>query len=303
MAESFSQFWRDVWVGAPTITVLAFATRGVLSFAYLWMLARLMGQRAIARLGLTDFMVAITVGSIMSETLGGSESSMVAVWVVTAIWVGGHIALSRWALQSRRVERWLRGEPLPLVRGGKVLETNLRKARISLQELIEQMRLRGISQLVDVEFATLENNGQVSVIPRKAKQPVSPADLGLAVAPERMPALVVDDGQVLEYVLDDLGYNRRWLERELEKQGVRDMSLVFAAQVDGRGRLYVDLREDTEELPRPEPGPQLLARLQKIAAELDTFALDTGDIGARRMFQRGARRLRGVMEATKGYLS
>lgn len=302
MVDTVLQFWRDVWTGAQALSVLGFATRGALSFAYLWMLARLLGQRAIARLGLTDFMVAITIGSIMSETLGESRSPMAAVWVVTAIWAGGHVALSRWALRSRRVERWLRGEPLPLVRGGKVLEANLGKARISFQELVEQVRLRGIAQLADVEFATLENNGQISVLPRKARQPVTPADLGLAVAEERVPAVVIDDGEVLEYVLDDLGYGRRWLERELEKQGVHDLSRVFAAQVDGRGRLYVDLKDDTEELPRPQPGPQLLARLQKLAAELDTFALETGDPGARRMYQRGAGRLRRVIEGTKGYL-
>ena len=154
------------------------------------------------------------------------------------------------------------------------MEDNLKKVRYSADDLLEQLRIKNAFKAADVEFAVLEPSGNLSVLKRKEKQPLTASHLGVNVPNEQEPQTVIIDGNVVDEGLATLGLSRKWLHTALEKQGVT-IENVFLAQVDQYGQLYLDLYDDMIQVPVPQERAQLMATLKKTVADLEAFALST----------------------------
>ena len=138
--------------------------------------------------------------------------------------------------------RLLCGKPVILIREGTIDQTNLRRARITLDELTEHLREREVLDLGQVQYAILETNGQISVFPYPQYKPASAKDAGLRVPEQSMPVTIVSDGKLLESNLAVSGRDRAWLGHQLRSRGcpLRDTYLLT---VDGKGNVYFIKKE------------------------------------------------------------
>jgi uncharacterized membrane protein YcaP (DUF421 family) len=201
---------------------------------------------------------------------------------------------------------WIRvlldGKPTVLVEEGKLLDENLKKVQISIDEFMVLLRQKDIFDLSEVDYAVMENNGTVSVRKKPEQQPVTRKDMNIPVAPESVPEFLIISGQVVDNNLQQLGYSRKWLQTELEKQGVADPSDVFAAQLDSKGSLYIDVYKDLAVHPQIQAKPLLLASLKKAEADLEMYSLQTENKEARSTYERLARETNDVIRRTTPYL-
>ncbi|WP_412674582.1 DUF421 domain-containing protein [Aneurinibacillus aneurinilyticus] len=188
-----------------------------------------------------------------------------------------------------------------LVKNGKILEDNLKKEHINTDELLAQLRLKNMFKVADVEFAILETNGQLSVMPKKDAQPVTVKDLQLNLPAEVEPETVIMDGQVLLDPLRASGRTAQWLDTELKKTGVK-LENVFLGQVDDKGALYLDLYNDQLQVPQPSENQLLLATLKKCQADFEMFALETQNKEAKRLYSKAADKLQHTIEQVNPYL-
>ena len=166
---------------------------------------------------------------------------------------------------------------------------------------MRELRSKNAFNLSDVEFAVMETTGDINVLLKSDRKPVTPHDLEAKVAPQTEPQTVILDGNILDEPLAIMGLNREWLKLQLEKLGVSLIN-VFIGQVDSYGDLYLDLFDDAVQLPQPKVKEMLYANLMKVQADLMTFALETQNQDAKTMYSNNASKLKQVLEKLKPYL-
>jgi len=144
------------------------------------------------------------------------------------------------------VRKVVEGEPTVVIEKGKILEEQLRRIRIPIDELISELRVQGVFNITDVEFALFEPGGKLSIQKKSPKQPVTPEDLKLATQYNGLPTNLIMDGILLTDALESLKLSKAWLKHQLNKQNIKDMSDISLAQLDTMGNLFVDLKGDKQ---------------------------------------------------------
>jgi uncharacterized membrane protein YcaP (DUF421 family) len=281
---------------------LEVALRTLSAVAVLFVLTKILGKRQISQLSLFEYITGITIGSIAAfVSLELRESWLLGV-IALIVWAGVSLLMEFLTLKSKTIRDWVDGKGTVLVKDGKVMDDNLKKARLTVDELLEQMRKKDVFLLADVEFAILESSGEMNVLLKRENQPITPKHLGIQVAPEPAPETVIIDGEVLDEPLATRGLNRRWLHTELEKIGVTTDN-VFVAQVDGYGQLYVDTYDDRWQVAEPQEKAFLFAQLKKCEADLEMFALSVDHVAAKAMYGRCAEQMAEVVERLRPFLT
>lgn len=255
---------------------LAILLRSATLFFLTLILIRFLGKRQPSRINpfnFVNYMVIAIIAALISLNLVKNVG-----WglVGLGVWVLLPIAMDYLALKSKWVHDLVNGKPTILVKDGKVMEENLIQVRYTGEELLRELRSKNAFNLADVEFAVMETTGDINVMMKSDKKPVTPHDLGWKVAPQPEPQTVILDGNILNEPLSNLGLNQNWLKVQLENMGVTSDN-VFIAQVDGSGDLYIDLFKDSLQVPQPKVKELVYANLKKCQADLMTFALETED--------------------------
>jgi uncharacterized membrane protein YcaP (DUF421 family) len=235
----------------------------ILAFSAIMVYTRLLGKQQIGQLTFYEYVNGITFGSIAAVL--ATDIAAGRAWLHLAgltLFAFLTYLMGSVAMKSRPVRKLVAGEPTIVVHNGKILEENMRKMRYNLDELTMQLREKNIFNLADVEYAILEPNGNLSVLPKSQKRPATPADLGVSTPYEGLASELVVDGQVIFQNLQQNRLSAEWLEGELKKQGIQDLKEVAYAALNSDGTLYVDKKRDNlahitdiTDLPEPPAPP------------------------------------------------
>ncbi len=221
------------------------ALRAVLAFAALLFLTRIMGRQHYSQLTFFDFVTGTAIGSI-----GGLIAANVGVnvWAAASaliVFAALLILNSYLALESRPLRKLIKGEPVIVVHNGKILEGNMAQMRYSADDLTTQMREKGYFDISNIEYAILEIDGQLSVMPKSQNRPVTPKDLNIPTGYEGVSSELIVDGKVIEQNLEQNKLSRKWLEDQLKMQGIYNAGEVSYASLGTDGKLYIDKKQDT----------------------------------------------------------
>lgn len=188
---------------------------------------RLMGKREIGELSPSELVVAIMISEVASISLQSTDIPLLFGIIPVLTLVSLEMMIAFISLKSCRFRKVLSGSPFLLVRNGIIDQYALKKLRLTIDDLFEQLRLKGISRLEDVAYAFLETNGQLSVLSTAASSPVSAEDAGITVEEVSIPILLVKDGVLIEHALTACGLDHHWLDQILEKEDCKNISDVF----------------------------------------------------------------------------
>jgi uncharacterized membrane protein YcaP (DUF421 family) len=249
----------------------------------LFLITRILGKKQISQLTFFEYIIGITLGELAGFISTDMESHYVYGVLALAVWFVVPYSLEWATLKSRRLRGWFEGKGTILVKDGKVLENNLKKERLSSDELLEQLRGKNAFRVADVEFAIMEPDGKLSVLMKKDNLPLTAKELGLKRPREMEPYAVILDGNIVDESLSESGHSKEWLTTELEKLGVA-MENVFLGQVDASGELFVDLYDDQVKAPQPQTKALLYATVKKCAADLELYSLSTRDKPSKKLF-------------------
>ncbi|MBW5448887.1 DUF421 domain-containing protein [Cohnella sp. CFH 77786] len=250
----------------------------------LFTFTRILGKKQISQLTFFEYVMGIVLGELAGFVSTDMEKHYFYGILAMTVWFVVPFGLEMLTLKSKLLRQWFEGKGTIVIKEGKVLEDNLKKERLTADELLEQLRAKSVFRTADVEFAVMETSGELSVLLKKDKQPVTPSDLGIKTVNEVEPQTVIMDGKILHEPLATIGLNQGWLRTELEKMGLT-VENVFLGQVDAYQQLYVDLFDDNLKVPLPQGKALLLATLKKIEADLELFGLSTHDPEAKTMYE------------------
>lgn len=275
--------------------------RSILLFFFTLILVRFIGKRNIARITAFGFVSYIVIAVLVTLISVNMITNLAFGFIALGVWVLLTIVLDYLSIKSKRIHDLISGKETVLIKHGKIMEESLLQARLTGEELLRELRSKNAFNLADVEFAVMETTGEVNVFLKSDKKPVTAHDLGRKVAPQAEPQTVILDGNVLNESLSSLGLNKEWLRIQLENAGV-SLDNVFVGQVDSSGDLYLDLFDDSVQLPQSKVKEMLYANLEKSQADLMTFALETKDENAKVMYSKNAEKLKQLMERLEPYL-
>lgn len=225
------------------MTVNETILRVTISFLVLFLLARLMGRKEIGQMTFFNWATAIGIGSIAGN-LAVNESTRIKDGVISLIvWTLFTILMDMLDLKSKQGRTVTTGEPLIVIKAGRIMERALKISRVDLDELQALLRQKDIFSLMDVDYAILETNGELSVLKKESQQPVTKNDLNIMSQKKDLiplPTEVIADGKVNSKNLSKLKLDNNWLDRELQKAKIHSAEDVFFAQVQQDGTLYID---------------------------------------------------------------
>ncbi|WP_406677573.1 DUF421 domain-containing protein [Moorella sp. ACPs] len=217
----------------------------ILAFAAILIYTRILGKQQIGQLTFFEYINGITFGSIAAVLATDIEPRRTGMHFLGLTlfafltWAAGYAVLV-----SRPARKLISGEPTVVVHNGKILEGNMKKMRYNFDELAMQLRQKNVFDIADVEYAILEPDGDLSVLLKSQKRPLTPADLQLPTQYEGIPTELIMDGEILFQNLKQNKLDEKWLIQQLQAQGVQDISQVDYAVLRSDGSLYVNLKED-----------------------------------------------------------
>lgn len=218
--------------------------RSAIAFFILLLLVRLIGKQQVAQLTFFDYVVGITIGSIASTLSVQVNENMISTLAGLTTWTILAILLAVLSIHSVWVRKLVDGEATIVVANGKILENNLKRIRIPIDQVISELRTQGVFNITDVEFAMFEPGGKLSIQKKAQKMPVTPGDLNISTQYNGLPTNLILDGVLLQDALCSLNLSKAWLQHQLSKQHIQDLTEVSLAQLDTKGNLYVDLKGD-----------------------------------------------------------
>lgn len=219
--------------------------RAFLAVVALFVLTRLLGAKQISQLSFFDYVIGISIGSVAAEMTVARDIpyhyAVIAMLVFTLVALG----MSFWSDKSIWARRILIGTPTVLIDNGKLIEKNLKNAKLDVNELLSELRTQGYFNAADIKYAIMETNGKISLLPKESKKQVTCEDLQLSPNSEAPVANVIIDGKVMERNLKAAGRDRSWLKKELKKQKCGQISQIFLATLDVHGALSVYRKGET----------------------------------------------------------
>jgi uncharacterized membrane protein YcaP (DUF421 family) len=264
-------------------------------------LVRIMGKKSLTSATPFTFVnyivVSIIVALIVTEVVTNVAFGLVAL----GVWVIFPILIDLLSLKSKGFHDLIHGRETILVKQGKIMEENLMDVRLTGEELLRELRKKNAFSVSDVEFAILEATGDIHVLMKSEKTPITPSHLGIHVSPITEPQTVILDGVALNESLSSLGKTPHWLKTELEKIGV-SIDNVFLGQVNSFGELYVDLFNDATKIPENTTRELLWTNLEKCQADLLRYSLETQNEGAKNMYHENSRQIEELLKKLKPYL-
>lgn len=275
--------------------------RSITALIVLFFITKFLGRKQITQLTLFEYIIAITIGSIVAEISTGIEKNFLYGIYSLLVWSLLPLGILFLSLKSKKFRDFIDGTPKVIIKEGKIQEDTLTKEKYTVDDLTELLRKKNAFNLADVEFAVLEPNGDLNVLLKKENQPITPKDIQLQVAPEKEAKTVISEGQILDEALGETVFNRAWLKAELEKLNVA-LDNVYIGQIDSYGKLTVDIYDDKIQLPNSQERALLLATLKKCQADLELFTLATESKPAQEMYKLNAKRIENMVNRIKPFL-
>ncbi len=218
--------------------MLVVFARTLILYALIVIVMRIMGKRQIGQLQPFELVVAILISELAAVPMQNTGVPLVNGIVPILTLLIAQIAISVISLKSTKARTIICGKPAVLVENGNIREDEIRREMYTLNDLLEQLRIKNVPNIADVEFAILETNGQLSVIPKSNKRPLTPQDMNISAKYEGLPLTLIVDGEVNDLNLEKAGHDRAWLKSELSKFNINNFDDVFLASLDSSGNLF-----------------------------------------------------------------
>lgn len=218
---------------------VAIVPRSVISLILLFIVTKIIGKKQVSELSLFDYVIGISIGNFAAEMIINTDVPF--TYGIIALFVFGIMALlvSKVTMKNITLRRILIGKPNILVERGQLLEDNFRKTKYDIHDFLEQCRISGYFDVSQIEYAVVEANGKLSILPKAEYQPVTPKDMNLKVDPVRLVANLIVDGRVMKNALEYMHKDEQWLQKELKVKGYTSYENILLATLDVQEKLIV----------------------------------------------------------------
>ncbi len=240
-SPAFSIHFSDIRKGRDSLFIAYLRT--ILLYLILIAVIRIMGKRQIGQMEASEFVVTMLIADLASVPMQDTGipllSGLIPILTVLAI----ELLLAFASMHSIGLRKLLCGKPLIVMQDGKINQQNLRRAKLTADELTQLLRETGTTDLSTVKYAILETNGRLSKLLYPKYEPACAKDAGIRTGELQLPVTVISDGRVLDENLHKAGRDTAWLTKQLHTLRLRAAD-IFLMTVEPSGRLYLSVQEE-----------------------------------------------------------
>ena len=227
--------------GQETLTNIEWILRAIIAFFFLLTVAKLLGQRTISQLRLLDFVIALVIGNIIAHPLSdehlGLKGSIISTIVLVALYLCSIFSI----LKFPSLRRLINSSPITIVQDGEILYKGLKKARISIDVLIEELRQQKVADVKKVSLAIWEADGNISVFLHPKYEPITPSTLQIETESFNLPRIIIKEGRINFKELKQTSRDEGWVVSNLENLYQTEVKNVLLATLDNKYNLKVFL--------------------------------------------------------------
>lgn len=199
---------------------------------------KVMGKRQLGELELSEFTITMLLSELAATPISDSTIPITFSIVPIIVLISLEMIVSFISIKSRRIKKVFGGSPSFIVKKGKICKSEMEKVRISLDELLSQLRIKNIFDISEVEYAILEENGQLSVVPKMYARNVTLEDLNIHSKEKGITHTIIADGQISNFNLSLSGHNKKWLTKQLKLHSC-SLKDVFLFTVDDADNINI----------------------------------------------------------------
>jgi len=212
------------------------------SFILLLVVTLMVGKHINAHKNHYSFALSVTIGSFIANMGFHTNIKFRDIFVSFAALIFLFYLLLIFSSRSRSLRLWLSGSPTVLIENGKILDENMKKMKISIDDLNQLLREKGVFNIGQVEYALLEVSGTLSFILKMPFQPATKRDLGISPLSQHLPVELIMDGKIIAKNATGL-YNPEWITKECQRRNLR-LEDVYYAVINTNGQLFFDKYKD-----------------------------------------------------------
>ncbi len=221
-------------------------TRTVILYMVALFVIRVMGKGELSKMDPFQLVAMFMIAELATLSIASPDvavitgvTAMIAVLIV-------QVAISILSIKSNAFSSIIKGKASILIEKGRVNEKEMRKYRITIDDLSQQLRIKNFPSIADVEYAILEANGDMSVIPRPGKSAATREDLGVPTGIEILPMVLIADGTLYQGNLSRSTIDEKTLKDRLAAEGISDYAQVFLCFVDENGVIHIHRKVDSK---------------------------------------------------------
>lgn len=216
--------------------------RALILYVIIVVAMRVMGKRQLGQLSASEFVVAMMMSELASVPMQDTGIPLLYGIIPIALLVGLEFLATFGEMKSIRFRALLSGRPAIIVREGKIDQRALQKNRMTVDELIEELRKKDVTDLKKLRYVILEPGGKISTVLYCADSPATPRDFGQNPVEKGLPITLISDGRIIGHNLEKRGLDRVWLDKTLATSG-RVPGDIFLMTIDDSGSIFVEPKE------------------------------------------------------------
>lgn len=207
-----------------------------------------MGKRQLGELQPFELVITLMISELAALPISDPKIPMIygVIPIVTLIVL--QVLISVIELKSEKSRLLFCGRPSILIKNGRIDVSEMKKQKLNLDDLMEEIRLSGFFNIEDIEFALLETCGQLSIIPKTELQPATKKDLNIKSKQDGLPLTIIADGVLRKRNLKLINKDINWLNNELKKNNIKSVKDVFICVFNSQGTLYFQCKRESSKL-------------------------------------------------------
>ena len=216
--------------------------RTLLLYCFIIFAIRLMGKRQISDMQPSELVVTLVISDIASLPMQNTSQPLLSGIIPVIVLVALEILTSVFMMKSKRFRRVICGSPVVVISDGKLLQKEMRRLRLTTDDLFALLRQQNIFSPEDVQYCIVETNGTVSVLEKPEKRKPTAEDFKISIPDSKLEAMVISDGKLIETALPLCSQSKDSVENVLKKEKLRQ-SDVLIMTLDGLGNYNIILKE------------------------------------------------------------
>ena len=217
--------------------------RTLILFASIIASLRIMGKRQLGELEISELVVAVMISDVASNPLQDIGIPLLNGLIPIVVLLCCQIIITTITVNSVQGRLFFCGRPNTIIENGVINQTEMKKNRFTLDELTEELRNQGITDISTVQYGVLETGGKLNVILSPSERPATAGQLGIDADDTGYATIVINDGKLLKNNLERIGRDKNWLTKELKKNGVKSEKEVYLMIVDGAEGIFFARKE------------------------------------------------------------
>ncbi|RCW69763.1 YetF domain-containing protein [Saliterribacillus persicus] len=211
----------------------------IFGFSLLFILTKVLGKTQIRQLTAFDFISALILGELVGNALYDDEVGIGQIGFAILLWGILLYITEKTTQKFKRTRSFLEGKPAIVIHKGQLEREVMKKNNLDMNQLLHLLRSKDVFTVQEVDYAILESDGTVSVLKKTEAQTITREDMQLQPEEVNLPFMLINDGEVIEDNLKEIGRDMNWLEKELKKQSVSSVKDIFYAEYERENSLYI----------------------------------------------------------------